>query len=102
MKPLRQFEPSRLQRWTALLFVVLMAGFGFVQAVHVHVVLAGQAAPSSHCSVCIAAHNAVLISPSSTATVPVVATALLEASEPQLQSRLQVASAFIRPPPPSL
>ena len=41
-----------------------MAGFGFVQAVHVHDALAGQSSPASHCSVCVAAHNAVLITPS--------------------------------------
>ena len=102
MKPLRQFEASLLQRCTALLFVFLMAGFGFVQAVHVHDVLAGQASPTSHCSVCVAAHNAVLISPPSAAPLPVVSTAFLEASEPQLESRLQVAPSFIRPPPQSL
>lgn len=97
----RQFKPT-FQQCTALLFVLLMAGFGFVQAVHVHDALAGQSSPASHCSVCVAAHNAVLITPPSVAPVPVVAAALLEASEPQLESRLQVAPSFIRPPPQNL
>ena len=101
MTPLQQLK-SPLQKWTAVLFVLLMAGFGFVQAVHVHDVLAGQTSPASHCSVCVAAHNAVLVTPPSTAPLPVLSSALLDASEPQLESRLHVTSSFIRPPPQSL
>ena len=102
MKPLRQFDGSLLQKCAAVLFVLLMAGFGFVQAVHVHDALAGRTSPASHCSLCVVAHNAVLISPPSAAPLPALSAALLEADEPQLESRLHVTSSFIRPPPQSL
>lgn len=103
MKPLRQFERSLLRQCAAVAFVFLMLGFGFVQAVHVHDALASQtSSPASHCSLCVVAHNAVLISPPSAAPLPALSAALLEAGEPQLESRLQFTSSFIRPPPQSL
>lgn len=102
MKPLRQFDGSPLQKWTAVFFVLVMAGFGFVQAVHAHDALAGQTSPASHCSLCVVAHGAAVTTPVSAVQAPVVESAAFILSEPQLQSRLQVASAFIRPPPQSL
>ena len=103
MKPLHQFERSLLQQCAAVVFVLLMLGFGFVQAVHVHDVLAGQtSSPTSHCSLCVVAHNAMLITPVGVAPLPVVSATVLTASEPQPESRLQVSSSYIRPPPQNL
>jgi len=102
MKPSRQLKPPLLQTWIALLFVLVMAGFGFVQSVHVHDAMAGQSSPASHCSLCVVAHSAVLISPAAVAPLPAVAAIVFAVSEPQLQSRLQVAPSYIRPPPQSL
>ena len=97
-----QLDRKLLQKWTALLFVLVMAGFGFVQAVHVHDALASQSAPASHCSLCVVAHSAALISPAGAAPAPVFSSAQLAVLEPQLQSRLQVAFSYIRPPPQDL
>jgi hypothetical protein len=91
-----------IQKWTALLFVLVMAGFGFVQAVHVHDAVAGQTAPASHCSLCVVAHSAALITPPSAAPAQVSDSAQLVVLEPQLQSRLHVTSSYIRPPPQNL
>jgi hypothetical protein len=95
----RQFKDALLQKWTALIVVLVMAGFGLVQAVHVHEGLAGQ---TSHCSLCVVAHSAAIITPSRAAPVPLLESAVLTVAEPQLQSRLRVASSFIRPPPDNL
>ena len=97
-----QFKYPPLQKWTAVLFVLVMAGLGFVQAVHVHDALAGQNSPASHCSLCVAAHNAAAISPAHAAPALVAESAMLVLLEPQLQSRLRVGSSFIRPPPQNL
>ena len=102
MKPPLQLRPSPFQKWTALLFVLVMAGFGFVQAVHVHDQLAGQASPTSHCSLCVVAHNAALITPASAAPAQVTETAQIAVLEPQLQSHLHATSSYIRPPPQNL
>jgi hypothetical protein len=102
MKESPQFDRPLLQKWTALLFVLVMAGFGFVQAVHVHDALASQSSPASHCSLCVVAHSAALISPAGTAPAPVFSSAQLAVLEPQLLSQLQVASSYIRPPPQNL
>lgn len=99
MKPLRQLDGSPLQKWTAVLFVLVMAGFGFVQAVHVHDALAARTSPASHCSLCVVAHSAAVITPVSAAPAPLMESAMLAVSDPQLQSRLQVTPSFIRPPP---
>ena len=102
MKEHPQFGRPPLRKWTALLCVLVMAGFGLVQAVHVHNAVAGQSAPASHCSLCVVAHSAALISPSGTAPVLAYESAQIALLEPQLQSRLHVASSHIRPPPQNL
>jgi hypothetical protein len=98
----RQLIYSPLQKWSAVFFVLVMAGFGFVQAVHVHAAVAGQASPTSHCPLCVVARNAAVITPASVAPAPPVESAVLVVSEPQLRSRLQIVSSFIRPPPDNL
>jgi len=102
MKENRQFGRPLLQKWTALLFVLVMAGFGFVQAVHVHDALASQSAPASHCSLCVVAHSAAVITPASSAPALVLESAPLAVLEPQLLSRLHLTSSYIRPPPQDL
>ena len=101
MTPLQTIT-HRLKKYVAVLFVVLIAGFGFVQAVHVHDTLAKQSSPASHCSLCVIAHSAAVVTPAGTSLVPIVRSGLLAVSDPQLRSQLQVASSFIRPPPPVL
>jgi hypothetical protein len=98
----RQFERPQLRKWMALLFVVVMAGFGFVQAVHVHDALASQSSPASHCSLCVVAHSAALVTSGCAAVAPDLNSAGLAVLEPQLLSHLQVASSYIRPPPQNL
>lgn len=100
MKPLQTLD-HRLKKYAAVLVVVLIAGFGFVQAVHVHDTLAKQSSPASHCSLCVIAHSAAVVTHASTSLAPIVRSALLAVSDPQLRSQLQVASSFIRPPPPA-
>lgn len=102
MKPLDQIDRRTLRKFTAAFFVLVIAGFGFVEAVHVHDRVAKQTSPASHCSLCVVAHNAAVVTPVNAALAPVVTSAPLAISNPQLQSQLQVASAFIRPPPQSL
>src|SRR5271167_1373706 len=102
MKPPLQLKPSQFQKWTALLFVLVMAGFGFVQAVHVHDAVAGQTSPASHCSLCVVAHSAALLTPASAAPMQVTDSAKIAVLEPQLQSHLHVTSSNIRPPPQNL
>jgi len=83
-----------------MLFVLLMIGFGFVQAVHVHDALAGQSSsPASHCSLCVVAHHAAAVAPASVAPMPVTGVAVLAQADPRPESRQQVGATFIRPPP---
>ena len=97
-----QFERSPQRKCLAVLFVLVMVGFGFVQAVHVHDVLAKQTSPASHCSLCVVAHSAASITPASAAPMPVTDSAKIAVLEPQLQSQLHVTSSNIRPPPQNL
>jgi hypothetical protein len=99
MKPPVQFERSWSQKCTAVLFVLLMAGFGFVQAVHVHDALVGQSLPASHCSLCVVAHSGVLLTPATVAPAQVYDSTQVAELETQLQSHLEVTHSNIRPPP---
>lgn len=102
MKPLYQIDRRTLRKFTSAFFVLVIAGFGFVEAVHVHDAAAKQTSPASHCSLCVVAHNAAVVTPVNASLTPVVKSAPLALSDPQLQSQLQVASSSIRPPPPVL
>jgi hypothetical protein len=97
-----KFERSSMQKCVALTLGLLMVGIGFVQAVHVHDALARQSSPASHCSFCVVAHNAAVITAVNSAPLPVVNASLLVNAQPQLTSRQQVGASFIRPPPQSL
>jgi hypothetical protein len=102
MKP--QFQTGRTlpQKWMAALFVLVMIGFGFVQAIHVHDSEAAQSNAASHCPLCVVAHSAAIITPTSSVPAPAFEATRLAVLEPQLQSELRVASSYIRPPPQSL
>jgi hypothetical protein len=102
MKPLHQIDRRTLRKFTAAFFVLMIAGFGFVQAVHVHDSLAKQTSPASHCSLCVVAHSAAVVTPVNASIAPVVESTAVAVSDPQPQSHLEVASSFIRPPPQSL
>ena len=102
MKPFFQTGRTLPQKWMAAFFVLVMIGFGFVQAVHVHDSEAAQSNVASHCPLCVVAHSTAIITPTSCAPAPVLEVAQLAVLEPQLQSHLQVASSYIRPPPQSL
>ena len=95
-------DRSPIQKCIVLALGLLMVGIGFVQAVHVHDALAGQSSPASHCSFCVVAHNAAVITSLSSAPVPVVKASPADPSPPQLTSRLVIGASFIRPPPQSL
>jgi len=97
-----QLERSALRKSIAVLFVLVMVGSGFVQAVHVHDALAKQTSPASHCSLCVVAHSAALLTPATAAPAQVSDSAKIAVLEPQLQSQLHVASSNIRPPPQNL
>jgi AhpD family alkylhydroperoxidase len=99
MKVIRQLERPSLRKCTAVLFVLVMVGFGFVQAVHVHEALARQSAPASHCSMCVVAHSAAVLTAAGSAPVPAVESARLTVSDPQLRSQLRVVSSYILPLP---
>jgi hypothetical protein len=81
---------------------LVMVGFGFVQAVHVHDALTSQSSAASHCSLCMVAHSAAVITQASSAPALVQQSVRLAVPEPQLQSQLHVTSSYIRPPPQDL
>jgi hypothetical protein len=102
MRSYLNFGRSPMQKYIALTLGLLMVAIGCVQAVHVHDALARQSSPASHCSFCVVAHNAAVITPFSSAPMPLVEASLPALSQPQLTSRLLINSSFIRPPPQSL
>jgi hypothetical protein len=102
MKLFHQVDRHTLRKFAVALLVLVIAGFGFVQAVHVHDALAKPSSPASHCSLCVVAHSGAVITAAGAAVAPVVTSAAIVVSDAQLQSHLDVASSFIRPPPQSL
>ena len=102
MRPLCQFDSTLRRRWLAALCVVVMAVFGFVQAVHIHDGLASDEnprTPATHCLICVAAHSAPVATVISFAPVLAISTSVAPVLDPQLRPHLVVFSTFIRPPP---
>jgi hypothetical protein len=99
MKLSPQFGKSLCWRLTAVFAVLLVAGLGFVQSVHLHDELAPSSAARSHCALCLFSHSPAVITAARSAPAPVLDFATIKSVEPQLLSRLLVSSAFIRPPP---
>jgi len=98
MKRKRQFDRTPAMKWAVVLAVLVFAVFATAEVVHIH---PGKA-PESHCSLCLAAHSAAAPAQVSAAPVLALIFAPAESSEPQLQSRLFVSPASIRPPPPAV
>jgi len=98
MRLARQFEASLLRRVTALAAVLLIAGMGLVQSIHLH-----ECAPSdggrSHCALCVFSHSPAVLTAARSAPILTTGFASFVAAEPQLRSRLLLPAAFIRPPP---
>jgi hypothetical protein len=104
MKPHSQFARNGVQQWTGFLVVLVMAVFGFVQAVHVHDGPANDArpnAPATHCASCVAAHSAAVKAEVSFAPVLSQQPGTTFTAEPQLKAQLVLFTSFIRPPPKS-
>lgn len=96
-----QFERSLCWRFTAAFAVLLIAGLGFVQSVHLHDELAPSSAARSHCAICVFSHSPAVVTATGAAPAPSLDFATIKSSDPQLLSQLLVSSAFIRPPPVS-
>src|SRR5271169_756984 len=96
MKRKSQFERTLAAKWAVVFAVLLFAVFATAEATHFH----PSTAQESGCSLCLATHLAAAPTGVISAT-PVLALvfAPAELSEPQLQSRLFVPVASIRPPP---
>ena len=102
MKPRLQSDAPLLRRWLAVFCIVVMAVFGFVQAVHVHDGLAADESPSTpaaHCLICVAAHSATVVTAISLAPVLATSASVTPVLDPQVHSQLVVFTTFIRPPP---
>jgi hypothetical protein len=102
MKLNRQFDRAAFQKWCALLLVLVVALFGFAQAVHLHDLLAnedGPNGPPAHCLICVSAHSAPVVTTISPLPALALTAIVLADIDPQLRSCLIVSSKFIRPPP---
>jgi hypothetical protein len=97
-----KFDRLPMHKCVALTLGLLMVAIGCVQAVHVHDALARQSSPASHCSLCVVAHNAAVITPVSNAPAPVIEAYRSDAAQRQVVLAPQVLTSFIRPPPYSL
>jgi hypothetical protein len=95
MKSESQFDRTPAMKWAMVLAILLFAVFATIEVVHFHPVTT----PESHCSLCMAAHSAAAPTQVSAAPELALVFAPAESSEPQLQSRLFVSPASIRPPP---
>ena len=98
MKRKSQFDRTPAMKWAVLLAVLMFFVFATAEVVHFHPVTT----PESHCSLCMASHSAAAPTQVSAAPVLALIFAPAESAEPQLQSRLFVPSASIRPPPPAV
>jgi hypothetical protein len=98
MKRKSQFDRTPAMKWAVLLGVLVFSVFAIAEVVHFHPVTT----PESHCSLCMASHSAAAPTQVSTAPAPALVFAPAESPAPQLQSRLFVPSASIRPPPPAV
>jgi hypothetical protein len=94
-----QIGRSRLQRWIAVFAMVVIAGLGFVQAVHLHEDLAPSSVSHTHCALCMFSHSPAIVSAARSAPAPIGKSTALVIAETQLHSRLLLPAASIRPPP---
>lgn len=99
MRLARQFERSLLRQLSVLSVVLLIAGVGFAQSVHLHDDLVPSGVSRSHCALCVFSHSPAVIEVAASAPLPALDSALPTSLEPQLISYLLVPSSDIRPPP---
>ena len=102
MSLLSQFDRSSLQKYLAVWFVLVIAAMGVVQAVHVHDAMARQTSPASHCSLCVVAHNAAVVTPAGSTPTPATEASLADIFMTEFERQSQVCASFIRPPPQAL
>lgn len=105
MKSRSQMDSQLSRQCLAALCILVMAVFGFVQAVHVHDGLADNESPNgpvARCLICVAAHSAPVVTGISVAPVLIVSASVTPVLDPQLHPQLVVPSSFIRPPPQTL
>jgi hypothetical protein len=104
MRPHSQFARNGVHHWTAFVVVLVMASFGFLQAVHAHDSPANDArpnAPATHCASCVAAHSVAVKAEASFAPALSQQPGTTFTAEPQLKAQLVLFTSFIRPPPAS-
>ena len=94
-----KFENSLWRRLTAVFVVLLIAGLGFVESVHLHEGVDPSGAVNTHCALCVLSHIPAVVTTARSAPAPVLDFVSLPSAEPQLHSRLLVPSLSIRPPP---
>jgi hypothetical protein len=99
MKLMRQFENSLLRQLSVLFVVLLIAGVGFAQSVHLHEELLPGSSARSHCALCVFSHSPAVITVASSAPLPSVASVAPILREAQVRSRLLIPASLIRPPP---
>jgi hypothetical protein len=104
MKPSNQFVRNGVHRWTALLFVLVIAVFGVVQAAHTHDGISKDGVPNTptHCASCVASHSVAVTAEVSFRPVLALQPGTILCAEPQLESRQLLFTSFTRPPPPAL
>jgi len=87
----------QIDRGTLVHLGILRVRDGGLRLPTLHDAVAKQTSRASHCSLCVVAHNAAVVTPANAALAPVATSSPLAISGPQLQSQLQVASSSIRP-----
>lgn len=96
-----QFEKALAVRCTALLCVLLVFGFGALEAVHAHP-HSRLASGSGSCAVCVSAHANAATATFLPATTLVMVAILAVPLRAESHTTGQKASLFIRPPPVAL
>lgn len=101
MKRKSQFDRTPAMKWAVVLAILVFVVIATAESVHIHPhLLTGDSDGSeSHCPLCMAAHATAAPTVISISPVLAFVYAPAESSEPQLQSRLFVPAASIRPPP---
>lgn len=95
MKPQSQFDGSALRKRMAVIALLVFIVFSLVQVAHFH----PTGADHPNCSLCLTAHCVAAATQISTAPAIAFVCCSDVPSQPQLVSRLYMASNFIRPPP---
>ncbi len=99
MKTSSHFERGGdYRRWVVLLAILLVAGFAFLQAVHVHPELG--LADDAHCALCMAIHAPATILAPTVLPAIAVSDVPLVPFQPVLLASVERHLLYSRPPPP--